>query len=223
MTVRSITSHLIPVEKCAQAESHGGSAMDRDEVRELHFITSIENLDSILRRGILSHNRAQRVEHRSVASEDVQNRRRWKSVPRGSSLHSYANLYFDARNPMMSRLLYDGCPDLIVLAVSEAVLDIPDTVVTDGNAAATGTRFHPSPEGLANLNSTLIFAERWPDSNPWVEKEKKRVRCAEVLVPSLIPSDYIEGCYVDSSGMRRRCLEFEGLPVVEVRRRLYFR
>lgn len=197
--------------------------MDRGEVRELHFITSIENLNSILKRGILSHNRAQRVEHRSVASEDVQNRRRWKSVPRGSSLHSYVNLYFDARNPMMSRLLYDGRPDLIVLAVSDAVLDIPDTVVTDGNAAATGTRFYPSPEGLANLNSTLIFAERWPDSDPWVEKEKKRVRCAEVLVPNLVPSNYIEGCYVDSPRMRGRCLEFEGLPAVEVRRRLYFR
>jgi hypothetical protein len=197
--------------------------MDRDEVKELHFITSIENLDSILRRGILSHNRAQRVEHRSVASEDVQNRRRWKSVPRGSSLHSYANLYFDARNPMMSRLLYDGCPDLIVLAVSEAVLDIADTVVTDGNAAATGTRFYPSPQGLANLNSTLIFADRWPDPDPWLEKEKKRVRCAEVLVPNLVPSNHVKGCYVDSSGMRSRCLEFKGLPAVEVRRRLYFR
>ena len=32
--------------------------MDRDEVKELHFITSIANLDSILMRGILSHNRA---------------------------------------------------------------------------------------------------------------------------------------------------------------------
>ena len=197
--------------------------MDRVEVRELHFITSIENLGSILRRGILSHNRARRIEHCSVASEDVQNRRRWKSVPRGSSLHSYANLYFDARNPMLSRLLYDGHGDLVVLAVSETALDIPDTVVTDGNAAATGTRFFPSPEGLLQLNSTLIFADRWPDPDPWVEKEKKRVRCAEVLVPNLVPSAYIEGCYVESSRMRSRCLELEGLPAVEVRRRLYFR
>lgn len=222
-TVRSIASHPVPAEKYAQTESHGRSVMDRDEVGELHFITSIENLDSILRRGILSHNRARRVEHRSVASEDVQNRRRWKSVPRGASLHSYANLYFDARNPMMSRLLFDGHRDLIVVVVSEAVLDIPNAVVADGNAAAAGTRFFPSPEGLVNLNSELIFADRWPDPDPWMEKEKKRARCAEVLVPNLVSSDYIEGCYVDSPGMLRRCREFEDLPDVKIRRRLYFR
>jgi hypothetical protein len=197
--------------------------MDRDEVRELHFITSIDNLDSILRRGIYSYNRAARIAHRSVASIDVQNRRRWKSVPGGPSLHSFANLYFDARNPMMYRLLRDGHDDLIVIRVSAAVLDIPDTVVTDGNAAAPGTRFYPSPEGLEDLDRTLIFAHSWTDENSWPVKERKRVRCAEVLVPNMIPSTYIKGCYVDTSEKRSECLECGDLPAVVVRKEVYFR
>jgi hypothetical protein len=195
--------------------------MDRDEVKELHFITSIDNLDSILMRGILSHNRAARLVHRSVASELVQDRRRGKSVPGGRSLHSYANLYFDARNPMMYCL--QDMRDLIVVRVSPDVLDIPDTVVTDGNAASGPTRFYPSPEGLANLDSTRIFAWSWNDSDSWVKIEKKRVRNAEVLVPNLVPSDYIEGCYVDTQKKRNACLAFEDLPAVDVRREIFFK
>ncbi len=188
--------------------------MDRDEVAELHFITSIANLDSILRRGILSH--AARLEHRSVASEDVQGRRRGKSVPGGSRLHSYANLYFHARNPMMYCLLQDGHDDLIVLRLSAAALDITDTVITDGNAASAGTRFYPSPDGL-------IFAKYWTDENYWPVREKKRARNAEVLVPILVPSMYIEGCYVDTREKRSACLGFEDLPAVAVRKEIYFR
>jgi len=195
--------------------------MDRGEVEELHFITSIDNLGSILMRGILCHNRARRLPHRSVASEDVQDRRRGKSVPGGLSLHNYANLYFHARNAMM-RCLQDE-PGLVVIRVSAEVLDIPDTVVTDGNAANGPTRFYPSPDGLKDLESAPIFAWSWNDPDPWVKKEKKRRRQAEVLVPYLVPSDYIEGCYVDTPEKRRTCLEFKGLAAVDVRKEIFFK
>jgi hypothetical protein len=205
----------------AAAKLSGRSVMDRDEVKELHYITTVDNLDSILMRGIVCHNRARRLPHRSIASGDVQDIRRGKSVPRGLSLHSYANLYFDARNAMM-RYLQDE-PDLVVMRVSPDIFDIPDTVVTDGNAANGPTRFYPSPEGLQYLNSTRIFAWSWNDPDPWVKREKKRVRQAEVLVPHLVPSNYIQGCYVDTREKRRTCLEFEGLTVVDVRREIFFK
>jgi ssDNA thymidine ADP-ribosyltransferase, DarT len=155
----------------AAAKLSGRSVMDRDEVRELHFITTIDNLDSILMRGILCHNRARRLPHRSIASEDVLDIRRGKRVPGGLTLHNYANLYFDARNAMMRFL--KNQPDLVVIRVSPDVLDIPDTVVTDGNAANGATRFYPSPEGLQHLDSTRIFAWSWNDSDPWVKREEK--------------------------------------------------
>lgn len=197
--------------------------MERDEVTELHFITPIDNLGSILRRGILSHNRAARLSHRSVALEDVQDIRRGKSVPGGARLHSYANLYFDSRNPMMYRLLRRGNEDLIVLRVSAAVLDIPDSVVTDGNSASAGTRFYPSPGGLRHLDSGLIFAKSWTDENFWPVREWKRARNAEVLVPDLVSSMYVEGCYVDTREKRSACQEFADLPSVTVHKEIYFR
>jgi ssDNA thymidine ADP-ribosyltransferase, DarT len=195
--------------------------MDRAEVSELHFITSIGNLGSILERGILSHNRAARIAHSSVASEEVQDRRQGKRLPGGTTLHSYANLYFDARNPMMYCL--KDRSDLIVVRVSSDVLDIPDAVVTDGNAAAGSTRFYQSPEGLAYLDSRPIFAEFWTDPDYWQYVEKKRARSAEVLVLNLVPSRYIEGCYVDTDRKRTACLEFEALPNAVVYREVFFK
>ncbi len=75
--------------------------MERHELTELHYITPIGNVPSILRQGILSHIRLQRVEHESVAMEEIQDRRAKVIVPGGLKLHEYVNLYICARNPMM--------------------------------------------------------------------------------------------------------------------------
>ena len=75
--------------------------MRREELDELHYITPIENVASILGKGILSHRLAARVPHASVAMQAVQDRRSNKRVPNGRMLHEYANTYFNARNAMM--------------------------------------------------------------------------------------------------------------------------
>src|SRR5690348_11779452 len=96
LLTRNVWSRSGPAER--------GPRMLRRRVKELHYITHVDNLASICARGVLSHQRARRVRHRSVASEEIQNRRARKRLPNGARLHSYANLYFDARNPMMYRL-----------------------------------------------------------------------------------------------------------------------
>jgi hypothetical protein len=197
--------------------------MERNEVKELHFITSITNLNSILELGILSHDRAARIPHVSCANEDVQDRRRGKRVPNGGLLHSYANVYFHARNPMMFTLIRNQREDLVVVRVSQTVLDVQDTVLSDGNAASDGTRFYPSPEGLADLDSDPIFAKYWTDENFWPVQEKKRARNAEILVPNMIASGYIEGCYVDTTAKQSYCRSLPRLPKVAMRREIFFK
>jgi hypothetical protein len=197
--------------------------MDRDEVEELHFITSVDNLDSILEKGILSHNRAAKIPHTSVALPDVQDRRKHKSVPNGAKLHSYANIYLDARNPMLSYLLNEGHQELIIVRVSDAVLDIEGSVVTDGNAASDGTRFYPSPDGLSKLDRKLVFARYWTDEVRMKYIEKKRARCAELLVPNMIAPEHIFGCYVDTRGKKTKCQECSDSLEVTIHREIYFR
>lgn len=70
---------------------------------ELHYITAIANVPSILQHGILSHSLADQLAHHSVAMPEIQERRRDKRIPGARLLHEYANLYFDAHNPMLSR------------------------------------------------------------------------------------------------------------------------
>ena len=162
---------------------------------ELHYITPVENIPSILRRGILSHRRAQQFRSPSVANPSVQNIRARLVLPSGRPLHDYANLYINARNPMMY-FLKDQHRDLAVLSLSTDVLDLPGVIVADGNASRTQeTAFWAPRDGLARLDSAVVFAQYWTDPDPYVQHEKKRIRCAEVLVPDAVAPSFIRSCY----------------------------
>ena len=58
----------------------------------LYNITAIENIPSIMRRGIICYDSARKLQHNSIAMNDVQARRALKGVPNGLRLHQYANL-----------------------------------------------------------------------------------------------------------------------------------
>jgi hypothetical protein len=173
--------------------------LQRADLHELHYITPIANLRSILELGILSHDQAKSLPHHTVASVEVQSIRSSKSVPNGLRLHQYANLYIHARNAMMySRK--EAHQELCVLRVSPEVLDLPGVVIADGNAASGMTRFGPAPHGLTLIDRDLVFAEWW--SGSW---EAKRVRCAEVLVPGNVPPSFILAAYVSCGPAQARC------------------
>jgi len=104
--------------------------------------------------------------------------------------------------------------DLAVIRISPAVLDAPGVVISDGNAASNGTAFHSSPAGLAHLDEELVYAEYWTDSDQWTQLEKKRQRCAEVLVPDRIAPELLLGCYVFERGGLRQCAN--AAPSLEV-------
>ena len=107
---------------------------------ELHCIMPMANLVSVMTHGILSYDRAAKLQHHSVALQPVQDKRDQKTVPGGLKLHQYANLYLHARNPMMFKRQADA-PNLCVLRVSRQVLDLAGVVITDQNAASGYVRF----------------------------------------------------------------------------------
>lgn len=164
----------------------------------------VDNLPSILANGILSHRRARRLEPTSIADQDVQARRSEKTVPRGNPLHSYVNLYLNARNPMLYRVTNGGrnVAQVCVLSISTDVLDLDDVVLADGNAASVATAFRPALQGLATIKRKRVFAQYWthPD-DPVAEAEHKRVMCAEILVPRSVNAAMIAGVYVASGGV----------------------
>jgi hypothetical protein len=182
--------------------------MKRDEVQELHYITPIENLPSILRYGIQSNRRAKvgrkkgLIDPASVAMDEVQSLRDKIHVPEGRPLHDYANLYLCARNPMLFKRK-EQHETLCVLRISPAVLDIPGVIVTDMNAASGICRFAPAPEGLDMVDTEMVFAEDWRHPGDFAGYLRHRaVKCAEVLVPDQVPARFIMGAHVSCDASR---------------------
>lgn len=182
-------------------------------VTELHCIMPMANIPSVLQHGILSYERAEKLKHRSVALQPVQDRRDRKVVPGGLRLHQYANLYFHARNPMLYRRLNEAAT-MCVLSVAVDVLGLQGTVISDQNAASDWARFL-SPAQWELLDFDAIFAMNWkhPDDQiaEWRHKSRK---CAEVLVPQRVESRFLRGAYVidGQAEQRLRGLGFN-LPV----------
>ena len=196
--------------------------MERHELTELHYITPIANVPSILRLGILSHTRAKRMQHDSVAMEEIQDRRAEISVPGGRKLHEYVNLYICARNPMMYKR-HAQHQELCVLRISPSVIDIGGVVMTDRNASVGYAKFVAAPHGLSIVDREATFAEYWTDRNPIIECQKKAAKCAEVLVPDRVKSDYITGAYVSCQDAVDRLHALNTSISVSINSRLFFR
>ena len=170
--------------------------MNRTDVTELHYIAAIANLPSILQHGILSHTQATRVAHDSVAMPEIQERRRNKQIPGARSLHDYANLYFDAHNPMLSKCRGRNA-EICVLHIDPAVLDQAGVIVTDRNAASDWVGFFPVAQGLSVISRERVFARYWTHrDDPYEEMSHKSEKCAEVLVPDCVDVQIIAGAYV---------------------------
>jgi hypothetical protein len=194
----------------------------RDELRELHYITPISNVPSIVANGILSHRRAPSGS-RSVASAEVQARRASKVVPGARPLHHYANLYVNGRNPMLFMRTMHMHRDLTVLRIDPVVLDLPGAVVTVVNAARDLARFYAPAEGVSRLDQTVVFATYWTHpGDPMAEYEHKGAMCAEVLVPDRVSPEMVAGAYVACQDAKRTIDGLGTNLASEVNRRLFF-
>jgi hypothetical protein len=92
---------------------------------------------------------------------------------------------------------------ICVLRVSVDVLDIHNVVVTDGNAASKYVSFRPAPAGLAIVDRDRTFAEWWTHDDQIEQWRHSSQKCAEVLVPDVVPAAYIIGAYVSCDGSRQ--------------------
>lgn len=172
--------------------------MDRSDVKELYFITLISNIKSIMDYGILSHKLSIKIPHNnSLAMPEIQEKRKIKKIPgTNKKLHDYANLYFDAHNPMLCRRK-DRNNEICVLRINQNILDLQGVIIADQNASSEYVRFYPVTQGLSAINEDRLFAKYWTHpENIYEEWSHKSIKCAEVLVPDLVEPRYIFGAYV---------------------------
>lgn len=195
--------------------------MDR-RVTEFHSIMPMANIPSVLEHGILSHERAAKLAHSSVAMEAIQEKRDVKHVPGGLRLHQYANLYFHARNPMLYKRK-DQAADLCVLRVSTELCGMAGVVFADCNASSDYVRFL-SPGQWRLLNFDDIYALDWRHPGNPIEFYRHRSRkCAEVLVPHRVDAHFLTGAWVvDETAATKLSDAGFALPI-EIAPGLFFR
>jgi hypothetical protein len=177
------------------------------KLAEFQNITPLLNIPSILQHGILSHAQASKLPHHSVALQEVQDKRDQKQIPGGLALHEYANVYFHARNPMMSRRRNEA-HSLCVLRVSTGILKISGAVITDQNAVSNYVKFS-APEVLRFMDLDYVFAANWKHPDNQIEEWRhSSAKCAEALIPQRIPPHYLLGAYVVNDAV---CVELAAL------------
>ena len=165
------------------------------KLTELYNIQAIDNIPSIMQRGLLSHEKSSEIKHTSIAMKEVQDRRDKICIPNGMSLHRYANVYFDPRNPMLYVRRNENF-NLCILKFSRDILDINGIVLSDRNASSNYASFYQPDIGLRKIDFELVYARYWTDENPYEHMRKKSIKCAEVLVPYRIPYEYVVGAAV---------------------------
>jgi hypothetical protein len=196
-----------------------------DDLEELHNIQHIANLPSLLTLGILSNDRSKSLgKHESVALEVIQDRREKVIVPNTNRrLHSYANVYFNARNKMMSRLRGQH-RDLCVLRLNKKIFLCNGVVVADQNASSDYVRFGGGVNGLKLIDQNMVYARSWKHpEDQRLEWRHGSVVCAEVLVPDRVLPEDIMGVYVScNEAASQVCQNFPTLHVT-VNADMFFR
>jgi hypothetical protein len=149
----------------------------------LLYLVHPDNLESIIRFGILAYNIVRRrgLPHTTIASKAVQQRRDF--FISGNSCHDFVPLYLARRNPMLWAI--EDKPRAYIRVRLE-IADEDDVIFADGNAASDSTGFVRGEFGAKRLPWDVILAPRWTGSR---YPDGTRQRCSEVLVPNLIPSE----------------------------------
>lgn len=169
----------------------------------LFNIQVIDNIPSIMRRGLLSNEKAANIKHTSIAMQEVQNRRDAVIIPNGMALHMYANVYFDPKNPMLYKRK-DENENICILKFDRSILDFDGVVVSDRNASSSYASFYPPETGLKEIDFELVFASDWRDDNQYEYYKKKSIKCAEVLIPYTVPFDFVVSAAVYNENAKRK-------------------
>jgi len=171
-------------------------------IRELYYITHIDNVQSILQKGILSHERVENenIKYTPIYNKEIISKRHEIKVPDGRNLWSFANLFFKARNAMLYRVIFDPINpinpnDVIVLGIRKDILNHQDIFVTTGNAASSYSKILP----ISHLNEVVQIVKDIMKKDYWTDEDgSKRKTMAECLVPDSVPPEYVQSIYVVS-------------------------
>ena len=157
-------------------------------VVSLWHMTHKDNVEGILKEGILSHTLAYKeTSPKDISDHGVQTWRESKDPIYGRKLHDYTPTYINIKNPMLFAK-NNIQSELCLIEISLSALSNDRFIFTDGNAASRNTKFYNLNEDLEKLPWNVLDASYWNDI-----EDGKRKRCSEVLVyPSVDPKHIVK-------------------------------
>lgn len=200
----------------------------------LYYMVHANNLPSVIEHGILALNSLKKAPlliaaSKSIAHQEVNFRRDFKTVPNGRPLHDYVPLYFAYKTPMQYHNHYKAkIPQSLVVFLEMDYSDlvkIPGCFIADGNAANNETK-------IASASDQVLMSLDWKIINCdtcW-SAEWKRKKMAELLVPEKISPNLIRRIVLQNADVARAFelvvkeikTSFEYKAEVEVFKKYYY-
>lgn len=179
------------------------------DIQSLYYITHKDNVQSILRNGILSRQEIanESLQPKKIHDKKIDAERENKKAPAGKPLGRYASLYFNPRNPMLLRAAEvfgknsKARADIIILQIRRDVIEIEGAHIAVGNAADPLSYIYPATEGVSKILEKNVWkkinAEYWNNYD-----DTKRIIMSQLLVPNRVPPEYIERIIVSCKKTR---------------------
>lgn len=172
-------------------------------INSLWYITTIENLKSILFHGILCRNVCQerKLGFADISDLSIQKRR--------TEFHSYVPLFFAHNTPMLYRVVKEKGEEIVLLEINRGIMLARGVKFSDGNIASGETQIFDNLDDLEQLNWKVIYRPSGPLYRDW-----KRIRSAEVLVPNQVDSSKIISIHVQTDQSIKKVRDiFNGLKM----------
>lgn len=165
-------------------------------ITSLWNITHLDNLESVLKHGILSRNAALKLPHfKDISDANAQSRRTPIHNPvTGIDLdpHEYVPLFFADNTPMLYVVSHDR--KVLLLEISPEVADSEGVHFSNENVASQCVQVFKEPTDLDKLDWAVIKSLKPAFSRAW-----KLARSAEVLIPKQCPPSFIKAIHVQRS------------------------
>ena len=173
----------------------------------LFFITHIDNLSSILERGILSPDLVKKlkIKYTPIYSEKIVGKREYKMAC-GKRLSEFAHVYFNPHNAMLRQVLYEHASRKIIVIKSTLNVSDDGICIADRNAAKDDVGFMNSYNYYKIIpkieKETLPIGRRWQSGKSWAVDDSKGKIMAECLVPDKIPPEHFKFIHVSAHDVK---------------------
>ncbi|WP_314345582.1 DUF4433 domain-containing protein [Haemophilus parahaemolyticus] len=195
--INEVIDNIVNKMKEKQVSIKSETELENSDEPSIYYMLHIDNLDSILKKGFLSHNLAHKLANiKDISNIDVNNRRGDVKFNDGRSLHDYVPFYFNPRNAMLYSTQSRFSDNIIILELNIRPLlkyiykeRNNEFLFSDGNASREDTSFYDAIEDLLDdglFNFSDIYQTHW-----YNDTYVKSKMMSEVLIYNNIPINFI--------------------------------